>query len=239
MSKEINIDENVDLEVNNNNENQQGFLQSTLGKIINFSIDTGLKALLPDIIEDEVIDIKDTLINEGFSETIDKVVDSAINFGKSAVGIVTGEFENVSQAEKAVEKGGIIDGVSNAIDFVVDKVSDLGVISEDITNIIKKGKDVLLNNVSSNIKKEFKSQTKNIDNLNSYTNSWKEGFEKKDFSQMEKYIKKIQNTLKKTMPIENLFTEARQIENLHTLIKNNGGDFNLSDEQKKLSRMLT
>ena len=237
MSKEITIDENIDLESENNS--QQSFLESALGKVINFSVDTGLKAILPDIIEDEVVDIKNTFINEGFSEAINKVVDSAINFGKSAIGIVTGNFESVSQAEKAIEKGGIIDGVSNVIDFTVDKVSDLGIIPDEITSIIKKGKDILLDNVSSNIKKEFKSQTKNIDNLNSYTNSWKEGFENQDFSQMEKYIKKIQSTLNKTMPIEKLIEEARAIENLHELIKNNGGNFDLSEEQKKLAKILT
>lgn len=237
MSKEINIDENIDLESENNS--QQSFLESTLGKVINFSVDTGLRAILPDIIEDEVVDIKNTFINEGFSEAINKVVDSAINFGKSAIGIVTGNFESVSQAEKAIEKGGIIDGVSNVIDFTVDNVSNLGIIPDEITSIIKKGKDVLLNNVSSNIKKEFKSQTKNIDNLASYTNFWKEGFENQDFSQMEKYIKKIQNTLNKTMPIEKLIEEAKAVENLHELIKNNGGNFDLSEEQKELAKILT
>ena len=132
MDKEIEIDENIELSENNE---QSNFLQSTLGKVIDFSLDTGLRAILPDIIEDEVIDIKDTLVNEGFSEAIDKVVNTAIDFGKSAIGIVTGNFESVSQAEKAVEKGGIIDGVSSALDFVLDKVNDLGFISDDITNI--------------------------------------------------------------------------------------------------------
>ena len=236
-SKEISVEENIELGLNNSNE-QQSFLESTLGKVINFSVDTGLRSILPDIIEDEVIDIKDTLIKEGFSEAIDRVVNSAINLGKSAIGIFTGNFENVSQAEKAVEKGGIIDGVSNVIDFTVDKVSDLGILPSEITNLIKNGKDVLLNNVSSNIKKEFKSQTKNIDNLTSYTNSWKEGFENQDFDQMEKYIKKIKNTLNKTMPIEKLIEEARIAENLHELIKNNGGKFDLSEEQKELAKIL-
>lgn len=236
MDKNIEIDENINLKEDNE---QNSFLQTTLGQVIDFSVDTGLRAILPDIVEDEVISIKDTLVNEGFSEAVDKVIDSAINFGKSALGIVTGNFESVSQAETAVEKGGIIDGVSNALDFVLDKVSDFGLVSDNITNVIKKGKDVLLNNVSSNIKKEFKTQTKNIENLNSYTNSWKEGFENQDLEQMEKFMKKIHNVLSKTMPIENLITEARTIENLHELIKNNGGNFNLSEEELKLANSLS
>ena len=236
MDKEIEIDENIELSENNE---QSNFLQSTLGKVIDFSLDTGLRAILPDIIEDEVIDIKDTLVNEGFSEAIDKVVNTAIDFGKSAIGIVTGNFESVSQAEKAVEKGGIIDGVSSALDFVLDKVNDLGFISDDITNIIKKGKEVLLDNVSSNIKKEFETQTENIENLSSYTNSWKEGFENQDLEQMDKFIEKIQNTLSQTMPIEKLINEARTIENLHELIKNNGGNFNLTNQELELANLLS
>ena len=236
MDKEIDLNENLDV---TNITDQDGFLQSTLGKIINFSVETGLRAILPDIIEDEVVEIKDTLINEGFSEAVDQVVNTAINFGKSAIGIVTGNFESVSQAETAVEKGGIIDGISNVLDFTLDKVGNLGIIPENITEIIKNGKDVVLNNISSNIKKEFKSQSKNIDNLASYTNSWKDGFVSQNFEQMEKYIKKINNVLSKTMPIENLITEARTIENLHELIKNNDGDFNLSKEQLELANLLT
>ena len=218
---------------------QRNFLQTNIGKAVNTGLNIGLRYILPDVIEDQVIEIKDSFLQNGFKEGIQTAIDSAINFGKSALGIVTGNFESVSQAEKAIEKGGIIDGVSNVIDFTVDKVSDLGIIPDEITSIIKKGKDVLLDNVSSNIKKEFKSQTKNIDNLASYTNSWKEGFENQDFSQMEKYIKKIQSTLNKTMPIEKLIEEARAVENLHELIKNNGGNFDLSEEQKELAKILT
>ena len=236
MNKDIEIDESIELSENNE---QSDFLQSTLGKVIDFSVDTGLRAVLPDIIEDEVIDIKETLVNEGFSEAIDKVVSTAIDFGKSAIGIVTGNFESVSQAEKAVEKGGIIDGVSSALDFVLDKVNDLGFISDDITNIIKKGKEVLLDNVSSNIKKEFETQTENIENLSSYTNSWKEGFENQDLEQMDNFIEKIQDTLSQTMPIEKLINEARTIENLHELIKNNGGNFNLTNQELELANLLS
>ena len=86
---------------------QNNFLESTLGQVIDSSVDLGLRAILPNFIEDEVIEIKDTLIKEGFPEAVNKAIDSAIDIGKSALGIVTGKFESVSQAEKAVEKGGM------------------------------------------------------------------------------------------------------------------------------------
>ena len=39
--------------------------------------------------------------------------------------------------------------------------------------------------------------------------------------------------------MEQTLREARTIENLHTLIKNNGQDFNLTDEQMQLAEILS
>lgn len=239
MSNGIEINSSVELDNLENLDKQQNtFLESSLGKVIDSSVDLGLRAILPNFIEDEVIEIKDTLIKEGFSEAINKAIDGAIDIGKSALGIVTGKFESVSQAEKAVEKGGIVDSVSNILDFTLDKVSDMGLLSKNITKVIKSGKDALIDNVSSDIKKEFKTQNKNIENLNKYNNSWKESFEAKDFSSMEKYIKKINNLLNKTLPLENTIKNARTIENLHELIKNNGKNFELKNEELQLAELL-
>lgn len=239
MSSGVEINSSVELDNLENLDKQQNmFLESSLGKVIDSSVDLGLRAILPNFIEDEVIEIKDTLIKEGFSEAINKAIDGAIDIGKSALGIVTGKFESVSQAEKAVEKGGIVDSVSNILDFTLDKVSDMGLLSKNITKVIKSGKDALIDNVSSDIKKEFKTQNKNIENLNKYNNSWKESFEAKDFSSMEKYIKKINNLLNKTLPLENTIKNARTIENLHELIKNNGKNFELTNEELQLAELL-
>ena len=239
MSNDIEINSNLELDnLENLDKQQHNFLESTLGQVIDSSVDLGLRAILPNFIEDEVIEIKDTLIKEGFSEAVNKAIDSAIDIGKSALGIVTGKFESVSQAEKAVEKGGIVDSVSDVLDFTLDKVSDMGLLSKNITKVIKSGKDALIDNVSSDIKKEFKTQNKNIENLNKYNNNWKESFEAKDFSSMEKYMKKINNLLNKTLPLENTIKNARTIENLHELIKNNGKSFELTNEELQLAELL-
>lgn len=239
MSNDIEINSNIELDnLENLDKQQNNFLESTLGQVIDSSVDLGLKAILPNFIEDEVIEIKDTLIKEGFSEAVNKAIDNAIDIGKSALGIVTGKFESVSQAEKAVEKGGIVDSISDVLDFTLDKVSDMGLLSKNITKVIKSGKDALIDNVSSDIKKEFKTQNKNIENLNKYNNSWKESFEAKDFSSMEKYIKKINNLLNKTLPLENTIKNARTIENLHELIKKNGKSFDLTNEELQLAELL-
>ena len=217
---------------------QNNFLESTLGKTINAAVNIGLRWALPDLIEDEVINIKNSLIKGGLKEGINTAVSSAIDLGKSAMGIFTGNFESISQAQNAVKTGGVIDGISNVIDTVLNKTTKMGLINKGISSVIHQGKNVILDSVSKNIEESFTSQLNNIEKLSKYENNWKNYFEKRDFDGMQKEYDKIQDKLKEIMPLENTIKEARQIENIHNLIKNNGHNFNLTNEQLELSKML-
>lgn len=240
----MNLIEN-NLEQNNNINNleiekeQKNFLETTLGKTINTGIDLGLRMLLPDLIENQVIEIKDTLFKEGLGEGIKKAVSSAVDFGKSALGIITGNFENISQVQVAIQKGGIIDGVSDTVDFVLEKTENSGILPSSITNTIRVGKNTLLNSVSNNIENEFNKQLESAEKLQKYSNNWKEYFNNRDFEGMTKELYKINAEIKELIPMENTLKEARIIQNLHSLIKNNGKDFNLTQEQIKLAEMLS
>ena len=63
----MDLTENLNIEHNN-------FFETTFGKIINDSIESGIKALLPDNIENDIIDIKDTLINQGIPEAVNQLI---------------------------------------------------------------------------------------------------------------------------------------------------------------------
>lgn len=218
---------------------QNNFLESTLGKTINTAVDIGLRWTLPDLVEDGVIEIKDSLIEGGLKEGINTAINSAINLGKSAIGIFTGNFENISQAQSAIKTGGIIDGISNVLDTVLNKTTKLGLIDSNVSNLIRQGKNVILDNVSKNIENTFTNQLNNLEKISKYENNWKEYFNSKDFDGMQREYEKIQEKLKELIPLENTLKEARVIENLHSLIKNNGQNFDLTKEQLELSKMLT
>ena len=220
-------------------EQQNKFLETTLGKTVNLGLDIGLRAVLPDLIENEIIDIKNTILNEGFKEGINKAISSAINLGKSTIGIFTGNFENISQVQSAIKNGGIIDQISNTIDFVLNKTYKKGILPGNIVTTIKSGKNVILNNISNNIENEFNKQLDNIEKLQKYSKNWKEYYTAHDFEGMNKEYIKMKERLKELIPMENTLKEARVIENLHNLIKNNGKNFNLSQEEIKLANMLT
>lgn len=234
-----NIENEIDInnQLLKNNE-QTNFLETTLGKIINTGIDIGIRALLPDFIDEQIINVKDNLLNYGLKEGITKTIDEAIDIGKSAIGMFTGNFETVSQMQNAVKAGGLIDGISTLLDTVVDKVNQKGIINYNIANTIKQGKDVILNSIENNIEDKFQKQNIEVENIEKYMNKWKDNFNNKNFQGMEQEYNKIKEILNNLVPLETILNQARTIENLHNLIKNNGQNFNLNQQQLDLAEKL-
>ncbi len=233
--------QNNDLNIENNilkDKSQNDFLNSTIWKTINSGIDIGLRALLPDLLEDQIISLKDNLLNYGFKEGINRSVKEAIDLGKSAVGIITGDFENINQMQNAVKNGGIIDSVDSLLDIAINKTNKSGIINNNVANLLKNGKDIILDNIEKNIEKEFSNQLKSLENVDNYINNWKKSYEEKDFSSMDREYKKLERELKNLVPIEKTLSEARQIENIHNLIKNNGKNFDITENEILLSQKL-
>ena len=61
---------------------------------------------------------------------ISKTIQSVIDTGKSAIWIVTGNFENVNQINEAVKNGGILDSVSEIFDSVLNKIYSSGKLND-------------------------------------------------------------------------------------------------------------
>lgn len=224
----------LEKDINNNllkNNEQNEFLDTTIGKVINNAIDIGIKYLMPDVIENEIIEVKDALFKSGLKEGINTAIENTIELGKSAIGIVTGNFENISQIETAVKRGGIIDTVSNLLDYAVNKSYKSGLINTKTASLIKNGKNVFLENISNNLENTFKEQVNGIEKLQKYSNNWNEYYNNKDFNGMEKEYKKIKEQLNNLVPLENTLKGAKKIETIHNLIKNNGKNFELNSEQ--------
>ena len=236
-----NLEKNQEINLNKNlvNEKEQkNFLETLLGKAVNTAIDIGIRAVLPEFVEDQVINIKDNLFQFGLKDGITRTIDDTIDLGKSAIGIVTGNFENVTQVQNAVKTGGLIDGISSLLDTVIDNVRKNGLINNTVASTIKQGKNIILNNVENNIENTFKKQYQAIEYTNKYIDNWKNYFDEKNFEGMEKEYKKLVIQLKNIAPIEKTINEAKTIEVIHNLIKNNGQDFNLSNEQLELVEKL-
>lgn len=198
----------------------------------------GLKILLPDMIENQIIEIKNVILNNGLSDGLKNALNQIRDFGKSTLGIITGNFENIGQVQLAIKNGGIIDSLESAMDFALNKALQNSLIDNNVFEILKRGKDSILNTVSSNIENEFYKQIDNIEKLEKYEKNWRNYYNNKDFEGMEKEYEKIKIKLKELIPFEKTIKSGRIIENLHNLIKNNNKSFELTKEQTELANML-
>ena len=219
-------------------ESQSKFINSDLAKAINNGIDVGLRVVLPDFIEDEIINIKNSFLREGFKEGIETVVEEATDLGKSLIGIATGTFENISQIKEAVEKGGLIDTISDILDDGIKWLKDEKIINKNTYNAIKKGKDTILDTIEKNVGESLDNQIEALEKIDGYIEKWQKYYEAQNFSGMEYQYNKIEEYLENVIPLENTLIKARQLENIHELIKNNGKNFELTEEEKELANML-
>ena len=225
---------NIKIEQKSNN-----FLNTLLGKTINNAIDIGLRAILPDLIENQVIDIKNSLLENGLKGGIKNAIDSSVDLAKSALGIFTGNFENMSQVKIAVGQGGMVETISNVFDNVLNKTFKSGHINKTTNLLIKNGKNIIFQNIKNNIEKEFNNQTFNIEKLEKTINNWKKCYNNKDFSGMSKEYNKIEKQLNNIIPLENILKETRKIETIHNFIKNNGHNFEITELEKELIKKFS
>lgn len=223
---------------NNIKQKQQEFLESTLGKIINTGIDVGIRAVLPDWLEDEFIEMKDTVLNEGFKEGLQIAINKAIDMGKAMQGIVTGNFESIEQVKTVIEKGGLLDTVSKLLDNVIKWAKEKKIISSKTAKLLKSSKKTILQAIEDNIDTSLTDQVASLEKIESYIEKWTNYYKEQDLTNMKKIHTRMTNELEKVLPIQSTLEKVEEINNLHELIINNGGDFNLTEEELELSAML-
>ena len=141
--------------------------------------------------------------------------------------------------QTAIEKGGLIDTISDCIDFGLKVGKHTGIIPKEVEGIIKNGKNILMSNIESNIESTLTTQLKGIEKVNKYIDNWNTYYKEQNFSKMELEYDKIREKLKDLVPIEETLKKAHQVENLHKLIRSKGRDFNLSEEEIELAKKLS
>lgn len=213
---------------------QENNIKTTISKVINTALEIGLKAVLPDFIEEDVLEIKDKFIQEGFSEGVQEIVDKLQETGKSITGIFTGDFENISQIKKIIQTDGLLDGISDLIDKILKILKEKKIITKDIYTLIKNGKKSILSTVEEELESLYKEDTYSLEKLNQYCEEWKEYYSKKDYEGMSKAMNKISQRLKQSKIVEETINEARNIEKIQEYINESGNIDSLSEDEKEL-----
>ena len=221
----------MDIELTNKQENN---IKTTIVSIANNALEYGLRAILPDFIEDDVIEVKDKFIEEGFADGVQEAIDKLEDVGKSIVGVFTGEFETMEQVKRVIQKDGLLDGISDVIDTVLKKLLNKKKISKSTVNLIKTGKKEILNNIEKGIEDKYKETTYSLEKLSEYCNEWKQQYKEQNYEEMEKTMKKIKQQLTQKKIVEETINEARNLEKIQKFIKEKGNIENMSDLEKEL-----
>ena len=232
----INI-ENVNNELSIENKDdilskQNNALSEILNNVINWSIDAGLKYILPDSIENDVIKIKNDLLNGNAAQKIIDTIGSVINLGKEKLNNEKKEIINTEDIKKVLQNPDTIKLISDKVETILNNKKI------NIQNKERSNKKIIEKNVENNLNNQLERQVNSINKIENYKNEWYKNYENKDFEKINKIYKNIKKELKNIVPIEKLIKETRKIENLNQLIKSKGGDFNITKEELELANKL-
>lgn len=232
--EELYIDEKRNLELD---KSKNDFFDTTVGKVIDNTVNIAIKALVPDIIDDQVINVKDAIIEGGFKEGLEEIKRSGTNFKESIKGIITGEFKTIEQMKIAIKDGGILDFVSLCVDKGIKCLSEKTGIDKSTLNLVSSGKDLLVNQITSSIENKFTEQFEEIERLDKYCEEWKEAYNDKDLGKINIVYEKIEDSLENVIQIESVLNKVNNIKNLNELI-NSSGNFDLTDEELNLAKKI-
>lgn len=208
------------------NLNENKFYQMTSNTVetaynmTNKIFDGIIRGILPDSIEDNVINIKDALELNKLSQKVATVTET-IFYKKGNFNDIINSLE----IEKRTET--IIKNVNELFNLKGTDISKIENSKDKINDKLKK-------ELTDAVNKYVKSLNKNQE----YMETWKHHYENKDIKNMEKEYKKIEKNMEKLLPIEKEINKIRKIENITTLIKEKGGDFNLTKEELELVNKL-
>lgn len=219
-------------------EAQEKFVESNLYGIFNSALDTGIRIALPEVAEDVVIDVKDTLMENGFRDGVKQIWNNIKEFGKSAYGLITGKFESVEQIQNATKEGGVLDVVSGIFDFALNKAVDNEKISKSTRQNVKNAKNSVVRSIKNQVSDSLDKQIGYVEKIEEYNEKWQDCFDKQDLSGMKKANKNIQKYLNKTIPLENVLKNARRIEIMQNLVESTGS-FDITEEERELVNSLS
>lgn len=213
---------------------QSKFMESTLYKVVNTSIDCGIRILLPNFIEDEVIDLKNSIMENGLVKGIKEAVNSAIQFGKNIYGITTGKFNSVEQMQNIIDKSGTINTISSFLDEAIDTIKSMGIINSNVKTVLKSGKNAFLNNIKNNISDEFNNQKKYLNQVEKYAKQWNDAYIARDLEEMKDIFYQLESYIEKTIPLKETMKIYNEIKIIQEMIENNKEKFDLSQNEIEL-----
>lgn len=226
----LNINQNIKNGIENimkigNNPNAQ-FALGLLKNCFNAATDFGLRMFLPNLIEDQIIEVKDALIEGGLKKAGETAVNKVNEFKDTIVNLVKGNITNTKEIRLATKNGGILKTFSKILSEGIDYAVKGKKISKDNAKIIKAGKTAIFNQFSKNLESGILKEISNIQKLNDLNMKWENAYDNRNFDEMKKIISKIKTQLEKVSLMAEIYKKATLNIDLHNYVeKNNTFDY--------------
>ena len=227
--KEIELEnKKIENKIINTVANQNDNLNDILKNIINWSIDKGIKYLFPNLIGNEIIKIKNSILKSNTQEKITSGIQNIINMENKKSSISNKENNDIQKIEEILNDPRTIEMLTEIVEKILNNMD----------NVKIKDKSIVLKDIHKNLNEDITKQINSINNINNYSRDWCSFFKERDFNSMNKSFNKIKNELKNIAPIEEVIIKVKKIENLHELVKGKGGDINITKEEMELANKL-
>lgn len=236
------MEEINDIELSEENQRElekdkNNFFDTPFGKFVDNSLNIAISAVFPSIVDDQIINIKDAIIVGGFEAGLEELKNTGTNYKEALDGLISGNFKSIEQMRTVVKDGGLLDIVSFCIDKGLNYIEKKNIVGKEVTNLIRTGKNALINQVSNSIEKKYSGQLEHVEKLSKCCDNWKVAFENKDIDNMNKYYKQMNVQRKGIVQIEEIVKRAETIKNIHNLVSSSGG-FDLTKEEIELANKI-
>lgn len=205
---------------------QDFFMSDTFKNAVNTGVDFGIRLALPDIIEEQTIEIKNSIVEGGFGAGFETLNNKLNEFKSSVQGIINGEFNSIEEMKLATKNKGIIKTVSSGLSKGIDIAIQTGLLDKKSAKLLKSTKSTMLNEFKNSLQSKFEKEIAKLEKLNKYNERWHKAYDNRDFEKMEKYYNKIEEIYPHTVKFEKTIEDTKNILTLHNWIKeNNSFDF--------------
>ena len=238
--------ENNNLDINNPQEIldfaisdiKNNIFKNELTDAIKEGINAGIRFIFPDFIEEEIVNLNNNIYEYGIKEGINKSLNEIIEKVKPVIEDFPNKIENIIDTKSSKSIINYNEEIDNLLDNGIANIKKTDFVDSKTLETIEAEKNVLVENIDKKIDDKVLNQVKNTRKLEKYISNWKKSYEEKDFPGMEKEYNKIKKIENSVMMTDNLFKECNYIKNLQKLIKNNGKNFNISQEEIELLNKL-
>lgn len=197
--------------------------------VLDKAFDTVVRSLpLPSVAEEGLIFAKNFLKDEDNREKIWDAFRSIFNYKGDVI-------KNAWNIKEIVKEKGAKQGISEALDIVINNAKNSKMITNKTASMLQNGKEIILENIL-NSKDDLLGQEEILKKINKQYDKWENAMNECDIEKMEVLGKQIKKELENLLPTIDLIKKVENIDNTINLYNNKlfDGKKQVTDLEKEI-----